>query len=387
MTSQFSISGPQICLEHGLVAGHTLYGRSGQITDIAEGPRQGSTYHFPEDHYLIPGLIDMHIHGAAGADVMDATDDALSTLATALLKEGTTAFLATTMTQTHAAIEAALQSVAHFQKTPHRGAAILGIHLEGPFLSAKRMGAQCGEMIIGPDIPLFDRWQKIAEGKIALVTVAPEMPGALNFIEHLVSQGVIASIGHTDASFEDTLLAIQKGATHATHLFNAMRGIHHREPGCIPAILMNDQVKTEVIADGVHLHPGIVKFIYQVKGQAGTILVTDAMRAKCLGNGVFDLGGQSVTVSRNEARLQNGTLAGSVLGMHQALKNMIEFTGIGLAHAVQLASANPAKALGCFSERGSIAVGKRADLVVLDRDFNVRATFLGGQLMYGEDHG
>lgn len=376
---RFTISGPNICLEDSLVSGKNIIINKGVIEEISERV-EGEVIHFPEDCTIIPGMIDCHIHGADGADVMDGTSEALLKISNALYREGATGFLATTMTETPENITNALSTVSDYMDQDENDH-IIGVHLEGPFLAVSKMGAQRGDLIVDPDIALFDQYQQSANGKIKLLTIAPETNGAVSFIEHIVKAGVVASIGHTDATAEETLLGIDAGATHATHLFNAMSGVHHREPGAATAILMSKQVTAELIVDGVHLNPNIVKFAYTVKGSDKLVLVTDAMRAKCLGDGQFDLGGQTVTVKGREARLDSGALAGSVLTMNEALQNLIQFTDVTLPEAVRLTSVNPAKILGCFDSRGSIASGKRADLVVLDNNFHVKETFAMGNRM------
>ncbi|OQP05987.1 N-acetylglucosamine-6-phosphate deacetylase [Geobacillus sp. 46C-IIa] len=333
---------------------------------------------------VIPGLIDVHIHGAAGADVMDATPSALQAMANALPAEGTTSFLATTMTAPSEQIEVALMNVARYmeQANDPGAAEVLGVHLEGPFLSPKRAGAQHPRHLIDPDVSLFRRWQEAARGHIRLVTLAPERDGGLDLVAYLKKTGVVASIGHSDAIYDEVKAAVAAGVTHATHLFNGMRGIHHREPGVAGAVLMHDEVVCELIADGLHVAPPMVRFTYRNKGSDGLILITDAMRAKCLGDGKYDLGGQEVTVSRGEARLADGTLAGSVLKLADALRRVIDCTGCTLEEVIRMASWNPAKQLRILDRKGSLRPGKDADIVVLDEQYGVAMTFCRGVLAY-----
>lgn len=338
---------------------------------------------FPENYFLVPGFIDMHVHGANGSDVMDATSEALSTISAALAKEGTTAFLATTMTAGSEKIEATLKAVNSYMREQEKtkGAKILGVHLEGPFLSPKKVGAQRADDILLPKKEYIEKWQKLSDNVIKLVTLAPELTGSELFIKYLVENNIIASIGHTDATYAQTMSGVDAGATHATHLFNAMRGIHQREPGAVTAILLSEKVMAELILDGVHLDPAIVRLVLKLKGKEKIILVTDAMRAKCLRAGVYDLGGQAVTVEDDVASLADGTLAGSVLKMNSALKNFMEFTGASLVDAIECTSLNPARALGIDKNTGSIAEGKNADLVVLDEQFNVVLTMCEGSVV------
>jgi N-acetylglucosamine-6-phosphate deacetylase len=233
-----------------------------------------------------------------------------------------------------------------------------------------------------PDIHLIRQWQKIAKDKIKLVTVAPELPGAIPFIQALRAMGIVVSAGHTDATYEQTCAAIAAGCSHATHLFNAMRGLHQREPGAVGALLLSDCVTAELIVDGEHLHPAIVDLCLRVKGANRLMLVSDAMRAKCLGDGEYELGGQSVSVRDQKATLADGTLAGSVLQLPAAIKNIIAYTGCSLAEAVSMASYQPACLLNIDRRKGSVEIGKDADVVVLNEKLEVALTLRGGNPVY-----
>ncbi len=333
---------------------------------------------------LIPGMIDLHIHGIAGADVMDGTKESIETMASTLPWEGTTSFLATTISQEENDILKALQNVSEYiDKSNVAGRAeVLGVHLEGPFISPERAGAQPLHAIIEPNVELFKKWQEAAGGQIKMVTLAPERKGGIQLIEHLKDTGVVASIGHSDALYQQVLTAIKSGISHATHLYNGMRGMHHREPGVAGAVLLHDEITAEVIVDGVHISPEMVKLTYEIKGREGLILVTDAMRAKCLGKGVYQLAGQQVFVDDTMAALDDGTLAGSILKMKDAMTNMIEFSGCSLEDVIYMTAINPAKQLGITDRKGSIYVGKDADLVVLDERNDVIMTFCRGQICF-----
>jgi len=336
---------------------------------------------------LLPGMIDAHIHGAAGADAMDATKEALETMAAALPKEGTTSFLATTMTQTKDAIEKALANAAQFieEKQAAGKAEIVGIHLEGPFISQKRAGAQPPDYIIEPDLILFKKWQELAKGHIKLVTLAPEEKNGIELTSYLKQTGVTASIGHSDATYQEIDEAIQAGASHVTHLFNGMRGLHHREPGVVGAALLRHELFTEIIADGIHARPEMIQLAYRQKTSERIILITDSLRAKCLKNGTYDLGGQAVQVDDIKATLPDGTLAGSILKMKDAVKNMISYTNCELENIIEMTAINPAKQLNIFDRKGSIAVGKDADFVILDEHLEVVMTFCRGKLAYQKE--
>ncbi|WP_025784103.1 N-acetylglucosamine-6-phosphate deacetylase [Sporosarcina sp. D27] len=330
--------------------------------------------------YVLPGFIDMHIHGAAGADVMDATEEALQTMADVLPKEGTTSFLATSMTQAPEAIETALKNAAVFT-TKAGQAQMLGVHLEGPFVSQKRAGAQPLEYICPPDAEQFDAWQQAAQGKIRMVTLAPEVPNGLAFIRKLSAEGIVASMGHTDATIAQMEEAAQAGAVQATHLYNQMSPFHHREPGAIGGALLIDELCAEVIPDFIHSHPKAVELAYRVKGADRLILITDAMRAKGLEPGEYDLGGQPVHVSETDARLSDGTLAGSILTMEHAVKNVVRTLGISPLDVAKITSGNAARQLG-LTKKGSLVVGKDADVVILDKEWTVKHTICGGVVGY-----
>ncbi len=384
-----SLSGPIIYTEEGIREDFTLEFKDGRICYLGKkliNNKTSETLDFPKNYHLIPGRIDLHIHGAGGADMMDANFAALDQIRKILAREGTTGFLATTVTATPAEIEKALENVAAYQSAnnvKNLGSQILGIHLEGPFISKRQPGAHRQELLLDPDIALFNRWQSCAKGLIGLVTLAPELPQAMEFIQHLSDHNIIASIGHSQADFDTAQLAIQLGATHATHLFNAMHPLHHREPGCVGAILLNKKITAELIVDGHHLHPAITKIALNLKGKEGLVLVTDSMRAKCCGEThSFELGGQTVHVKDGAPRLEDGTLAGSVLGIDQAIKNMQVFTQMPLEDLIYLSSINPAKILKIFEQKGSIALGKDADLVVLDENYSVVLTICQGKIVF-----
>lgn len=327
-------------------------------------------------HYLSPGFIELHTHGCAGCDTMDDDPAALSAIAKNLVKTGVTSFLATTMTMEFEKIRQALQRIRHYHSRPEE-AKLLGAHLEGPFLSSQYKGAQDERYLLAPDFLLIAPYTDV----IRLVTLAPEQPGSLPFIESCRHHGITVSIGHSNASFEETLAAIAAGVGHITHIFNAMNPLHHRKPGIIAAALLDDNVTCELIADNIHIHPAIQQLLLKVKGISGLILVTDAMRACLLQDGLYDLGGLPVMVSDHQARHSDGRLAGSVLTMNQAIKNFSQNTGLPLWEAVKAATENPARRLG-LAGKGSIGVGNDADLVLLDPDFNVIQTFIDGHLAY-----
>ncbi|MEP9408648.1 N-acetylglucosamine-6-phosphate deacetylase [Peribacillus frigoritolerans] len=339
------------------------------------------------DFQVIPGAIDIHIHGASNSDAMDATHDALSTMAKTLPKEGTTSFLATTMTQSTQAIESALLNAGKYiENQTQEHAEIVGIHLEGPFISPARKGAQPEEYIIDPDVTLFKRWQEMAKNQIKLVTLAPEQPNGLDLAAHLRGTGVVASIGHSDATYDQIDEAIQAGTTHVTHLYNGMRGLHHREPGVLGAAYLRDELYVELIADGIHCRPEMIKLAYNQITSERMILITDSLRAKWLEKGTYDLGGQPVNVDETKATLSDGTLAGSILKMNDAIKNTMENTDCSMTDIIKMTAENPAKQLRIFDRKGSIQVGKDADLVILNDRLDVEMTFCRGNLAFKKEN-
>lgn len=332
---------------------------------------------------VIPGMIDVHIHGAGGADTMDATPEALETMKQVLPREGTTSFLATTITQSGESIEKALRNAAKcIRHQSAENAELLGIHLEGPFISPKRAGAQPLQFIQHPDVETFKKWQQISDNTIKLVTLAPEEKNGLELIKFLNKSNIVASIGHSDATFVQVDEAISAGAAHVTHLFNGMRGMHHREPGTAGAALTRDELYVEIIADGIHVHPEMIKLAYKSKSCKKIILITDSIRAKWLNQGTSELGGQTVTVKDGKALLPDGTLAGSILKMNTAIQNFKKFTNCSVEEIIQMTSVNPAKQLNIFDRKGSLKPGKDADLVVVDQTLDVQMTYCKGNLAY-----
>ncbi|MES1042541.1 N-acetylglucosamine-6-phosphate deacetylase [Peribacillus simplex] len=339
------------------------------------------------DYQVIPGAIDIHIHGVSNSDAMDATHEALSTMAETLPKEGTTSFLATTMTQSTEAIESALLNAGKYiENQTQEHAEIIGIHLEGPFISPVRKGAQPEEHIVDPDVTLFKRWQEMAENQIKLVTLAPEQPNGLDLAAHLKATGVVASIGHSDATYDQIDEAIQAGTNHVTHLYNGMRGLHHREPGVLGAAYLRDELYVELIADGIHCRPEMIKLAYNQITSERMILITDSLRAKWLEKGTYDLGGQPVYVNETKATLSDGTLAGSILKMNDAIKNTMEYTDCSMTDIIKMTAENPAKQLRIFDRKGSIQVGKDADLVILNDRLDVEMTFCRGNLAFKKEN-
>jgi N-acetylglucosamine-6-phosphate deacetylase len=336
---------------------------------------------------MVPGFIDLHIHGTNGADTMDASKESLNKITASLPMEGTTSFLATTITQQTEFIEKALSVAgAYMNESQLKGnAELLGVHLEGPFINPRKAGAQPIQHIVAPDMLLFKKWLELSKQSIQVVTLAPEQTNGLKMVQLLVQKGIIASIGHSDATYQEVNEAIQAGASQVTHLFNQMRGLHHREPGVVGAAYSRNELMVELICDGIHVAPEVVKLTYQQITAERLILITDSMRAKFLADGEYELGGHRVVVQNGQAHLENGTLAGSVLKMVDTIRNMMAFTGCSLQEAIQMSSSNPAKQLGIFDRKGSLKIGKDADIVILNENNDVFMTFCKGVLAYQKE--
>lgn len=337
----------------------------------------------PENAIVLPGFIDEHIHGAGGSDGMDGTVEDIATIAKTIAAEGTTSFLVTTMTQSKENITKAMQAVKTYREADSaEGARVVGIHLEGPFIAAAHKGAQPLEYVKEPQIAAFDEYNAASGNAIKIVSLAPEVEGAEEFIRHLKANGIVASIGHSGAKVADVEKALAAGVRNVTHTYNAQTGLHHREIGVVGSAMLFDELNCELIADGIHVSVPAMKLLVKNKPADKLTLITDAMRAKGLPDGESELGGQKVFVKNGEARLADGTLAGSVLQMNRAVQNLVEKVGVPFEMAVDCATINPAKALGIDGEAGSIKVGKRADFTVLNDKYDVLLTVRGGKVVY-----
>lgn len=381
----YLINGKMV-LEQGILGEHILVIEDGKITEILYQDEINDVT--IQDHdvvdleggYLCPGWIDIHCHGAVGADIMDADVEGTLRVAQFQASQGVTGWVPTGITNPFPAIERAVTALAEADRQNTEGAKILGFHMEGPFINPKRKGAHQEEMIVAADAAWTQRVMAMVPGRL-IVTVAPEMPGALEFIRIIRRQGGIIAIGHSDATYAEAEAAYKAGATHGVHTFNGMRELHHREPGIIGAI-MDLPLVAEVILDGIHLHPAIVRILSKLKLPHELVLVTDAIRAAGLADGEYDLGGLRVHKKGKEARLADGTLAGSTLTMQEAVQNAIKLVGLSIVDVMNLASLNPARLLGIADCKGSIEAGKDADLTWLTPDLQVRGTWIAGRQIY-----
>ena len=376
------IKSANIILPNNLVEGSLLF--SDQIEDILlPGEfRENSKFEMGLEvidgrgMYLSPGFIDIHIHGAGGFDTMDASPEALNRISELLVNSGVTSFLPTTMTMPSASISKALTNIRRVIEQGTSGARVLGTHVEGPFISPAYKGAQAEQDIVGVDQSLLEDFIDI----IKIVTIAPEQTAAPEYIRYLSKRGVVTAVGHSGATYQQVLAAIDCGLSHVTHLFNAMTGLHHRRPGIVGAALTTG-LSCELIADFIHVHPAVINLVLKAKDPAEIILVTDQMEAGSLGEGEYTLGGQQVLVKDGAARLENGQLAGSVLTLDQAIRNIKEISALTLPEIIQMVTANPARLIGREDQLGKIVPGYQADLVLLTEDLQVDTVIIGGEVV------
>lgn len=325
---------------------------------------------------MIPGLVDIHFHGCRGADMCDGTVEALDVITSYEASVGVTNVCPATMTIPRDELLCVMKNAGDY--TYHGGAHLVGINMEGPFISPSKKGAQAAENIMHCDYEYFRQLQDAANGLIKLVDIAPEEPGAFEFIDKAKDETVI-SIAHTAADYDTAKEAIEHGASHATHLYNAMPSLHHRNPGVIGAVRDSQKCHVELICDGVHIHPSVIRATFAMFGAERIILISDSMRATGLEDGEYTLGGQPVTVRGNLATLHDGTIAGSATNLMDCMRFAINEAGISLEEAIMCATANPAKEINIFDEAGSISVGKKADFVLLNNALDIVSVYIDGK--------
>ncbi len=374
------ITGGQLVTPQEIITGQTLVFENGKISAIEpdSSTMSADTVIDARGMWVAPGLIDVHVHGGSGHDTMDATPEAIHGMARFFAEHGVTSYFPTTMTAPPDAIINAIENVARCPQ-PADGAQHLGVHVEGPYINTAFPGAQPSSDIRLPDPAEYRRW--LESGVVKLITVAPEIKGAAELIELAVSQGIEFAAGHTGASYEEITEAADHGVRQATHTFNAMLGLHHRNPGTLGGVLTDDQIYAQIIGDGIHVHPAMVKLLVRAKGAKRTILITDSMRAAGLQDGLYTLGAQPITVTEGVARTASGALAGSTATLDAVLRNVIQFAGISLPEALAMGTATPAEAMGLTS-KGRLVAGADADIILLDENLNVRMTIIGGRVIY-----
>jgi len=335
-----------------------------------------------EKYTLLPGLIELHIHGVCGHDTMDASREALNGMSQYLARQGVTSFLAATVTAGMDKILAAAENVANCREQGLQGARLLGAYIEGPYLNPKNSGAHSKDCLRELDSQEIEAILDKARGNVKVFALAPELEDAIPVIQRLTSQGLKVALGHSSATYSETNRAIENGASIAVHTFNGMSGLHHREPGIIGAVLNSGKIMAELIADGVHVAYPVIEILLKCKDKKDIILITDCMRAGGLGDGEYELGELKVRVKGGIARTKDGSLAGSTLRLIDGVKNLVQKVNVPLADAVNMASLNPARALGMDNNMCSIEEGKQADLIAIDNDFNVVFTMIAGKIIF-----
>src|SRR5262244_991841 len=387
MSDRLAITGGRIVTPKDVIENGVVLCEDGRIKAVgsmnAIEPELGSQIINAAGRVVMPGLIDTHFHGSGGDDVMADGAEGIRRISRALLKYGTIGYLATTIAARHEELMRAVEGAIAAEEDDPFAAEILGLHIEGPYINPKFKGAQPEWGIRDPNFDECNQLLDAAAGRIKIMTIAPELPGGLEMIRLLAGAGVAASVGHSEADYDTALAAIEAGATRATHLFNAMSGVHHRKPGLAAAVLNEPGVCAEMICDGVHVNPRMVSLAWKAKGRDGMTLVTDATAAQGVGDGVFTLGDFQIQVRGPLCTLMDGvTIAGSVLTMSGAFRNALSFTGMSLIDAAHLASLAPAEVCGVADRKGSIEVGKDADLAILNSDFSVSHTIRAGVVAY-----
>jgi N-acetylglucosamine-6-phosphate deacetylase len=378
------VSAARLWSPQGMIENPVLEIEDGRIAEITSTKEAWATpsHNFP-DGILAPAFFDVHFHGAAGHDVMEATPEALSAIGKLLARHGTATYLATTVTApldiTLSSVERMATLIQKFDREDKNEpmAHPIGIHLEGPFLSSVKCGVQPREYMIAPDIAIFDRLFEAAQGQIRLMTIAPELPGAVELAAHATARGVRVSLGHSNATAAETRAGIDAGAISATHTFNAMRALDHREPGILGVTLTDDRLYAELICDGIHVDPEMARLFWNTKPEERAILITDAMSATGMPDGEYQLGGFAVQVANGRATV-HGALAGSVLTLDRALSNFIAFTRAPIDKALRLLTANPAAMTGLAT--ASLAVDQPANFVVVDASGKLLASFVAGRI-------
>ena len=382
--NMFFLKASEIFTEDSIKSDSYLKISGDKIISIGEKPEDQDSVIDLSSYRVVPGFIDLHIHGSGGHDVMDATYEALDAISATIAANGVTGFLGTTVTSTWDATLQAFENIKTACQKGLSGAELLGGYSEGLFFSERFKGAHAAEYFLEPTIERLDTMMKAAGGQLKLLAIAPELKGAIDAIQYLSQRRVKVMVGHTGATYEQTRQAFAAGAVGGVHIFNQMSGIHHRQPGAAGAVLHDKSIVAELIADGVHVDPIVMDLIYRLKGANKTALITDCICAGGLPDGKYNLGLIAVTVEKGVARTHTGALAGSTLSLNKAVANMINLVGVSPLDAVHMASLTPATLLDINHKVGSIKEGKYANLAVLDEHYNVVMTFVRGQTVYSK---
>ena len=352
----------------------------------AEAPRNPSDPVRSVDGWITPGLIDLHLHGAGGFDLMESSPEAIHGVSQTLVAHGVTGYLATSMVRRDIPANRHLAIAADLAGLSTGGAEVLGIHVEGPFVNPLRGGLIHPDRIWAPDAGDLGKILSVAQGKMKMMTMAPELPGGLDLLPSMKEAGVIGSLGHTDASFQETRAGFKNGIAHVTHLYNAMRGLHHREPGALGAVLMDHGVTAQLITDGVHVHPDLLRWTARVLSPESIALISDALPAAGLPDGVYDYDGRPYHSENGSAWYRQvpgqEKLFGTTLLLDGLLRRAMRFTDLSFAQVIGMATLNPARTLGLEKKLGSMETGRRADLVFWDNDYQVRETIIRGKTVW-----
>ncbi len=374
MTPQELITGSTLCIEDHKIAEI--------LTGVPDDAMQDQVIDAMGD-WVAPGLIDIHVHGALGIDTMQATHEDIHTIARYFASHGVTSYLLTTWSAEEEKILGALKTVKSCPQ-PADGAQHMGVHVEGPYLNPDHRGAQRMDLIRKPDPEEYGKW--FAMDVVKLATIAPEMEGSKEFIQAAIKNRVEIAIGHSGASYEEVVEAADQGVRQVTHMFNGMAGLHHRAPGTLGGCLADDRLFAQIICDGVHIHPQMVKMAVRAKTPDRTILITDAICGTGLPDGEYQFDGQEMKVVDGIPRTPEGGLSGSTLTLDRAVKNSMEFTGLPINEVLPMATAVPAKAMGWEGRKGTLSPGADADIIILDNAYQVRLTIIGGRVVYLKDH-
>ncbi len=386
-SSKLAIVGGTVVTRDSAIEDGAVLVEDGHITFVGRArdaePEPGSEIINAAGLTVLPGLIDTHVHGSHGDDVMFSDAEGIRRISRAQSRYGTTAYLPSTVSAHHEALLRALEACAAAVGDSAPAAEIVGIHVEGPFINRNKKGAHSLETLRDPDLDQCMEYLRAAPGLVKIMTLAPELPGGMELIRLLVAHDVVASLGHSEADYDTALEAIEAGATHATHLYNAMPALHHRKPSLTTACLNEPFIRAEIVPDGIHVAPEMVRLAAKIKGRDGLILVTDAMAAVGCPDGTYTLGDIPVKVEGDRCVLLDGeTIASSMLTMNRAVGHAVAFTGMSLVDAAYTASFLPAQVCGVSDRKGSLEVGKDADVAILNQDYSVHLTVCKGEVAY-----
>ncbi len=385
MENKYLIQAARIVTPSGIISGSILVtdGRLARVGQVQDAEAEGAQVIDATGRFILPGLIDLHVQGAGGGGLLERDPQTIERVCRSLASFGTTAFLATTVVDTTTQDQRHIRRIAEGIERRTEGARILGIHLEGPFISIEKRGMIQEDHIHEPSMDYYERVKEVCGGHLRMMTIAPELPGAIEIIKELVDSDIIASLGHTNATYAETLQGIEAGLSHVTHVGNAMRSLHHREPGAFGAVLISDALTMQIIADGIHLHPDVVAWLIRLKGPSRFVIITDGIPAMGMPPGQYDYGGLAYTVENGAARYLDGTLIGTAHTQLELVRLAMDLADLSLHEAINMASLYPARIAGVDESKGSIEEGKDADLVICDNKLSVETVLIGGEQIAG----